>query len=240
MSDEAGYDSQGRAGDVGPHRAPAPSERGAHAEPDALHDPVRAERSRTARDFGVSGAGASDEVGPLRRPQGAPERSVPGPRASGPRGSDPRAAGVPDGRTDAELSEEQRGIGRGPAAEGAVPAAPPQAGSPQPGATRPGTAHTAGAESAAGSVALLPHGERDKLGLRLQQAVNRFVDEPRRAVEEADHVLEEAVRHVADTLAGQRRSLRAAWEDSDRQAETEELRIALRQYREVTERLLQL
>ncbi|MFD3514039.1 hypothetical protein [Streptomyces sp. NPDC058657] len=270
MNDKASYEGQGQGADAGAHQVPTPSERGAEAEPDALHDPVRAEQQgRTARDFGVSGAGASDEVGPLRRPQGAQERG-----GSGLRAGDPRAAGGPGGRTDAELSEQERGIGHGPGAaarpgtqrsvggEGGIGDDRGMGGERgmsgerntggeqhlggEHGAVRGAAAggagragHTSGAEHTGGTQ-LLPHGERDKLGLRLQQAVNQFVDEPRRAVEEADLVLEEAVRHLTDTLAEHRRTLRGGWEHQDRETETEDLRVALRKYREVTERLLQL
>lgn len=87
---------------------------------------------------------------------------------------------------------------------------------------------------------LVPQGERDKLALRLQQAVNTFVDGPRRAVEEADSVFEEAARCLTDALAERRGSLRSAWAGKDREAETEELRVALRTYREATERLLRM
>ncbi|MFI0979131.1 hypothetical protein ACH4SP_19275 [Streptomyces sp. NPDC021093] len=182
---------RGQGGDAGAHRVPTPSERGAEAEPDALHDPAQAgQPGRTARDFGVTGAGGSNEVGPLHRPSEG-QGTVPGPP-------------VPSTQTQTQTQAPAQAPGQGRGAH------------------------------------LLPHGERDKLGLRLQQAVNHFVDEPRRAVEEADHVLEEATRHVAETLAEHRRSLRGAWESEDREAETEELRVALRKYREVTERLLQM
>ncbi|MET9516464.1 hypothetical protein [Streptomyces sp. NPDC002994] len=89
---------------------------------------------------------------------------------------------------------------------------------------------------------LIPQGERDKLALRLQQAVNTFVDGPRRAVEEADSVFEEAARCLTDALADRSGSLRSTWAGTDREteAETEELRVALRTYREATERLLRM
>ncbi|MFD9324721.1 hypothetical protein [Streptomyces sp. NPDC060065] len=85
---------------------------------------------------------------------------------------------------------------------------------------------------------LLPQGERDKLTLRLQQALNTFVDSPRQAVEEADSVFDEVATHFTNTLTEQRRVLRSGWQDQDTKAQTEELRVALRQYREITERLL--
>ncbi|MER5882453.1 hypothetical protein ABT160_01350 [Streptomyces sp. NPDC001941] len=87
---------------------------------------------------------------------------------------------------------------------------------------------------------LFPQGERDKLALRLQQALGGFVDEPRGAVREAASVLEDVTEHLTATLTERRRTLRAAWDDGDGPSGTEELRIALRTYREMTERLLKL
>ncbi|MEU3342181.1 hypothetical protein [Streptomyces sp. NPDC006668] len=83
---------------------------------------------------------------------------------------------------------------------------------------------------------LVSQDERDKLTLRLQQALTSFVDSPREAVEEADAVLDEVAARFTDTLTERRRILRAGWQDTH--AQTEELRLALRQYREITERLL--
>ncbi|MET7919341.1 hypothetical protein ABZU45_26320 [Streptomyces avermitilis] len=92
---------------------------------------------------------------------------------------------------------------------------------------------------------LLPHDECDKLSLRLQHAVVGFVDEPRAAVEEADHVLEEVAARFADAVARQRRTLRTSWSAAGESgsgghptADTEQLRLTLRDYREMTERLL--
>ncbi|GGV21833.1 hypothetical protein GCM10010277_00480 [Streptomyces longisporoflavus] len=97
-------------------------------------------------------------------------------------------------------------------------------------ANTPG-AHATGAE-------LLPQDERDKLSLRLQQALSTFVESPRQAVEEADSLYDDAVRHLTETLTERRRSLRTSWQDMDTEAHTEELRLALRQYRESMEQLL--
>ncbi|MFE3030775.1 hypothetical protein ACFXKY_03920 [Streptomyces canus] len=92
---------------------------------------------------------------------------------------------------------------------------------------------------------LLPHDECDKLSARLQHAVAGFVDEPRSAVEEADHVLEEVAARFADAVKQRRRTLRNSWQAGDggqnkavSTGDTEQLRLALRDYRELTERLL--
>ncbi|MFD6552570.1 hypothetical protein [Streptomyces sp. NPDC058398] len=85
---------------------------------------------------------------------------------------------------------------------------------------------------------LFPQGNRDKLALRLQQALHTFVDNPRQAVEEADSAFDEVATQFANSLTERRRVLRAGWQDQVTDAQTEELRLALRQYREITERLL--
>ncbi|MEU1806819.1 hypothetical protein [Streptomyces sp. NPDC019937] len=89
------------------------------------------------------------------------------------------------------------------------------------------------------SFPVLPTSEHDKLNQRLRYAVSAFVDAPRGSVEEADALLEEISARLVDLLAERRRTLRAAWhENTAGTAETEELRLAMRGYRNVLERLL--
>ncbi|MBV7698441.1 hypothetical protein [Streptomyces sp. TRM70350] len=89
---------------------------------------------------------------------------------------------------------------------------------------------------------LLPREETDKFELRLQQAVSSFVDGPRAAIEEADHVLEEIAARFTDAVTQRRRTLRRSWEATDEAtpatSDTEQLRLALRDYRELADRLL--
>jgi hypothetical protein len=89
---------------------------------------------------------------------------------------------------------------------------------------------------------LLPREECDKLAQRLQQSVSSFVDGPRAAVEEADHVLEEIAARFTDAVTERRRTLRRSWESTDEgtsaSTDTERLRLALRDYRELADRLL--
>ncbi|MFI5554822.1 hypothetical protein [Streptomyces sp. NPDC051738] len=101
---------------------------------------------------------------------------------------------------------------------------------------------------------LLAHDERDRLELRVQQAVARFVDQPRAAVEEADHVVEDLVGRFTEAMTQRRRTLRRSWQSADDEndenanadletktnVDTEQLRLALRDYRELAERLLRL
>ncbi|GGP98483.1 hypothetical protein ACFFKE_02750 [Streptomyces mutabilis] len=96
-----------------------------------------------------------------------------------------------------------------------------------------------------GGGALLPHEACDELGQRLQHAVAGFVDAPRASVEEADRVLEEITARFTDAVAHRRRTLRTSWHDTgpgDRatSTDTEQLRLALRDYRELADRLMRL
>ncbi|MEU1274664.1 hypothetical protein [Streptomyces sp. NPDC005799] len=107
------------------------------------------------------------------------------------------------------------------------------------------TSSTGSSTSGTGSTArLLPHEECDKLELRLRQAVSGFVDEPRNAVREADQVVEEIAGRFAEAVTRRRRTLRSSWQDGDEAGskgthpDTEQLRLALRDYRELAERLL--
>ena len=64
-----------------------------------------------------------------------------------------------------------------------------------------------------------------------------FVDEPRKAVEEADSLVAEVVKRLAEGFAGERQRLEADWERNDA-VSTEDLRQAMRKYRSFFERLL--
>ncbi|MFG2577740.1 hypothetical protein [Streptomyces malaysiensis] len=89
------------------------------------------------------------------------------------------------------------------------------------------------------SFPVLPTDVHDKLVQRLRYSVSGFVDSPRGAVEEADTLLTEAVTRLTDLLAERRATLRAAWHENDGVVtETEELRLAMRGYRNVLERLI--
>jgi hypothetical protein len=90
----------------------------------------------------------------------------------------------------------------------------------------------------------MAEGESEKLTRSLQQAVGCFVDEPRHAVQEADRVLDEATARLAEGIKERRQSLRSTWQgNGDKSAdgsETEDLRIVLRQYRDLVQQLLRI
>lgn len=151
-------------------------------------------------------------------------------------GGDPTRAGQPESRR-AEEAEFARGGARGE---------PTRAGQQESARAGQGGPTSVGQRGSGpqgeGDGALLSHDECDKYALRMQHAVGGFVDGPRASVEEADHVLEELTTEFTDAMTRRRRNLRTTWQaagESDT-ADTEKLRLALRDYREVTERLLHL
>ncbi|MEE1765021.1 hypothetical protein [Streptomyces sp. SP18BB07] len=85
---------------------------------------------------------------------------------------------------------------------------------------------------------LLPSGEQDKIVQRLRHALNTFADTPFEALEEAESAYDQATAQLVNALAERRRLLRAGWQEQNPNAQSEELRHALRQYREITQRLL--
>jgi hypothetical protein len=64
-----------------------------------------------------------------------------------------------------------------------------------------------------------------------------FVDEPRQAVEQADTLVAELMKRLAEVFADERGRLEAQWSRGE-QADTEALRIALQRYRSFFQRLL--
>lgn len=64
-----------------------------------------------------------------------------------------------------------------------------------------------------------------------------FVDEPRRAVEDADALVAELMQQLAATFSTERETLEQQW-DGDGEPSTEDLRVGLQRYRSFFDRLL--
>jgi len=64
-----------------------------------------------------------------------------------------------------------------------------------------------------------------------------FVDEPRHAVEDADHLVASAMKRLAEMFAEERQHLEGRWDRGD-DVSTEDLRVALQRYRAFFGRLL--
>jgi uncharacterized protein YktB (UPF0637 family) len=66
-----------------------------------------------------------------------------------------------------------------------------------------------------------------------------FVDEPRQAVEQADSLVANVVKRIAEQFSAEREKLEKQW-DSGSEVSTEDLRQALKRYRSFFDRLLTL
>ena len=107
---------------------------------------------------------------------------------------------------------------------------PPQSDRP---AIGPGEAPSEGS----GNEPLFPANEANELRARWDSIQAGFVDEPRRAVEEADSLVAAAMKRLAETFAKEREQLESQW-DRGGDVSTEDLRLALRRYRAFFGRLL--
>ncbi|AFR06295.1 hypothetical protein [Nocardiopsis alba] len=117
--------------------------------------------------------------------------------------------------------------------------------SPRPGskeATRPREGERADdrrtpAPDSTGSRSLRPHGmDAAEVRRRWREIQGGFVDGPGESVLEADALAAEITEALVTALERRRAALRAAW-DGDEKADTETLRLALREYRAFIQRL---
>ena len=67
----------------------------------------------------------------------------------------------------------------------------------------------------------------------------QIVDDPRLAVQQADELVAQVIKSLAETFSNERTKLEAQVDQTDK-ASTENLRLALRHYRSFFERLLSL
>jgi hypothetical protein len=64
-----------------------------------------------------------------------------------------------------------------------------------------------------------------------------FVDEPRTDVQQADELVAQAIKRLAESFAEERNRLESQWDRGD-QVNTEDLRVSLQTYRSFFQRLL--
>ena len=88
-----------------------------------------------------------------------------------------------------------------------------------------------------GGAQLFPTGELDALRTRWKEVQTAFVDEPRKAVEQADGLVASAMKRLAEVFAEERSGLEKQW-DRGGNVSTEDLRVALQRYRAFFDRLL--
>lgn len=85
---------------------------------------------------------------------------------------------------------------------------------------------------------LLATEEAGKFRERWENIQVGFVDEPRKAVEQADQLVAQTMHRLAETFAKERENLEHQW-DRGGEVSTEDLRLALRRYRTFFGRLMQ-
>jgi len=111
----------------------------------------------------------------------------------------------------------------------------PVSATPGPQVVAPGSGTEQRAE--ADGVHLFPGEELQGLRTRWKEIQTGFVDEPRRAVEQADGLVASAMKRLAEVFAEERAGLEKQWDRGD-SVSTEDLRVALQRYRTFFDRLL--
>lgn len=84
---------------------------------------------------------------------------------------------------------------------------------------------------------LFPGNDAEAMRRHWTEVQAAFVDEPRRAVEQADGLVAEAIKRLAEMFAAERDRLEGQWDRGD-DVSTEDLRQALQRYRTFFTRLL--
>jgi hypothetical protein len=87
------------------------------------------------------------------------------------------------------------------------------------------------------TTSLIPNDELDGFRKRWTEVQTGFVDEPRKAVEQADGLVASAMKRLAEVFAEERSNLEKQWDRGD-SVSTEDLRVALQRYRSFFHRLL--
>jgi hypothetical protein len=84
---------------------------------------------------------------------------------------------------------------------------------------------------------LFDTGEVEQFRTQWKELQSTFVDSPQDAVREADELVAEIMQNLAKTFAAHKRTLEDQWSRGD-EVQTEDLRLALRQYRSFFNQLL--
>ena len=143
------------------------------------------------------------------------ERRIPSERAAAGPAPERRQAGSPAMGQDVVAAPEERVEPAG-MARGMAPGAP---GAPD------------------GGGALFGETDAEALNQLWEGIQGGFVDEPRRAVEQADALVSDVVHRLTETFARERARLEQQWTRGD-DVSTEDLRVALQRYRSFFQRLL--
>lgn len=104
-------------------------------------------------------------------------------------------------------------------------------------AREPDASGSGAAGTSPGETTFLPADELGTFRSRWEVIQGGFVDQPRRSVEEADALVAELMRRIAETLSEERAELESQWDRGD-DVSTEDLRVTLQRYRSFFDRLL--
>ena len=108
----------------------------------------------------------------------------------------------------------------------------------RPGSTTgPTTAATTPAASEESAAPLFDSGDAEGYRSRWTEIQTGFVDDPRHTVEQADTLVAEVMKRLAEVFADERSGLEEQWSRGE-DVDTESLRVALRRYRSFFDRLL--
>ncbi|MFF9867324.1 hypothetical protein ACF1G0_18195 [Streptomyces sp. NPDC013953] len=193
------------------------------------------------RDTGTDEDTAMTEPGPETGRGAAPEpEPEPGPEPkrgpepeSGPEpepgpglwsGAEPDVPTFPGDSTPTATGGEPVTTGGSATAEPADPA----------GKTEPGRQEDAPQDDAP---QLLAAADQDRFRESWQSIQNEFVDDPREAVHKADALVADVMQQLASNFASHKKELEGQWSRGE-EANTEDLRMALRRYRSFFNRLL--
>jgi hypothetical protein len=131
------------------------------------------------------------------------------------------------GRFERDGTEAERDRGDTTDA-GDAPSADPEDGRAEPRST---------AAMADEDTQLLPREENERFHSRWETIQTGFVDEPRQTVEQADELVAEVMKQLAEGFADERTRLEQQWGRGE-DVSTEDLRVALQRYRAFFQRLL--
>jgi hypothetical protein len=92
-------------------------------------------------------------------------------------------------------------------------------------------------ESAPGQTALFPDRECHDFRTRWDDIQIHFVDDPRKAVENADNLVADTMKRLAEIFSDERQNMEGQWSRGEN-VSTEDLRQALQRYRSFFNRLL--
>lgn len=92
-------------------------------------------------------------------------------------------------------------------------------------------------EESSTETSLFAEADREELRRGWDSVQSGFVDDPKRCVEQADGLVSDAVERLSNSFAEARSRLEQQWGRGE-EASTEDLRVALKRYREFFDRLL--